>query len=242
MAQYIPYQTIDEAHDRSRDWWLAILGRAKNPDDVTEFVYDRRQRTGDPEADADLPDGIDVAIVVAERDEWLDALVRDDEMQPREAGEVAELYPAWALGNSYAVDDLVQYEGALYKCRQAHRATDAAWVPTNVPALWLVYRKNADDLLAWVAGERVRVGTQRTYEGVTYDAIQAHVTQADWQPPNVPALWHPVAEPTEEWAPGVAYTIGDVVTYQGAEYQCRQSHVSQAGWTPVAVLSLWLPL
>lgn len=50
-------------------------------------------------------------------------------------------------------------------------------------------RPDATDVLAWVAGEQVIVGTRRTYEGVEYECLQSHVTQADWTPPVTPALW-----------------------------------------------------
>jgi hypothetical protein len=241
---YIAYDSLSAADARSREMWAAILGRDKHPQDVTEYLYSRRQRTGDAEADAGLPDGVDAAIVVAERDEHLDTLVLADVMEPQEAGECAELYPAWALGSTYAVGDLVQYESALYRCRQAHTAAASNWTPPDVPALWLVYRKDADGLLAWVAGEQVYVGTQRTYSGKTYEALQAHVTQEDWTPDTTPALWREIVEAptTNEWAAGVAYSIGDQVTYQGKLYQCLQAHTSIATWNPAVAASLWKAL
>ena len=131
------------------------------------------------------------------------------------------------------------YAGGLVIVRQSHTRTEHA--PADVPALFIVYRENAGDALAWVAGESVLLGTRRLHNGKLYEALQAHVTQADWQPPNVPALWREVVEApgTPEWAVGVAYKVGDEVTYQGATYRCLQAHTSQAGWTPVAVPSLW---
>jgi hypothetical protein len=111
-------------------------------------------------------------------------------------------------------------------------------------ALFVVYREDAGDVLEWVAGEHVAVGTRRVYDGVLYQCLQAHVTQSDWIPAVVPALWQVVPEEpvAGEWAPWTAYTIGERVTYQGVEYECRQSHTSQPGWQPPAVLALWLPL
>lgn len=133
-------------------------------------------------------------------------------------------------------------DGTLVMVRQPHART--LYPPAETPALFVVYREDAADVLAWVAGESVGVGTLRTYGDDTYRALQAHVTQADWTPPAVPALWALFAEepPTDEWATGVSYTAGDVVTYGGAEYECRQSHTSQVGWEPPNVLALWLPL
>jgi hypothetical protein len=79
-----------------------------------------------------------------------------------------------------------------------------------------------------VAGESVSVGTRRTYDGVTYECLQAHVTQEDWTPPATPALWSVVAEePGDEvlpWAQPTgahdAYHLGDRVTYQGWIWEC----------------------
>jgi chitodextrinase len=242
MSQYIPYPTLADADNQSAAWWDAVKGPGWQPGNVTQYLYGRRIRTGDTETDAELPDGVDYAIRIAGRDADLDSLITNDELEPREAGECAGLYPAWALGGQYAVGDLVSYQAALYKCRQAHTAVDAGWTPPSVPALWLVYRKDADQALAWVAGEPVTVGLHRTHGGAEYICLQAHVTQSDWTPPASPTLWQGVAPPTGEWAYPVAYKIGDRVTYQGNTYECRQAHTSQVGWTPAAVPALWLKL
>ena len=51
-----------------------------------------------------------------------------------------ELFPAWAVGRAYAVDDRVQHSGTLYKCVQAH-TSQADWAPDKTPALWAVLSK-----------------------------------------------------------------------------------------------------
>lgn len=43
--------------------------------------------------------------------------------------------PAWQAGKSYAVGDLVSYQGKLYRAVQAHTA-QVGWEPPAVPALW----------------------------------------------------------------------------------------------------------
>ena len=48
-----------------------------------------------------------------------------------------ELFPVWAIGKAYAVDDRVQHGGTLYKCVQAH-TSQADWTPDATPALWVV--------------------------------------------------------------------------------------------------------
>ena len=146
------------------------------------------------------------------------------------------------MGEWLEMGDIYQYDKQTVMVRQSHGRT--IYVPEDTPALFIVYREDAGAALDWVAGEQVQVGTQRMYGTVLYRCLQMHVTQSDWTPPVVPALWQIVQEEPAmgEWAPWVAYTIGDHVTYLGIEYECRQSHVSQPGWTPPAVLALWLPV
>lgn len=48
-----------------------------------------------------------------------------------------ELFPVWAIGKAYAVDDRVQHGGTLYKCVQAH-TSQADWTPDATPALWVI--------------------------------------------------------------------------------------------------------
>ena len=74
--------------------------------------------------------------------------------------------------------------------RQSHVRTEHD--PDTVPALFIVHR--LDDSIDWIAGEQVYKGTQRTFDSVLYEAIQEHVTQSDWTPPAVPALWEVVEE------------------------------------------------
>ena len=42
---------------------------------------------------------------------------------------------AWTAGTAYAVGAVVNYNGARYRCLQAHTSL-AGWEPPNVPALW----------------------------------------------------------------------------------------------------------
>nr|DAJ48814.1 MAG TPA: ChiA1-BD-binding domain protein [Caudoviricetes sp.] len=46
-----------------------------------------------------------------------------------------ELFPAWAVGKAYAIGDRVRYNGALYKCVQAH-TSQADWTPPSAPSLF----------------------------------------------------------------------------------------------------------
>lgn len=80
-----------------------------------------------------------------------------------------ELFPAWAAGNAYAIGDRVQYNGALYKCVQAH-TSQADWTPDTTPALWVVV--SVDAWPEWVqptgAHDAYNRGDKVSYNGKHY--------------------------------------------------------------------------
>lgn len=97
--------------------------------------------------------------------------------------------------------EVYDHNATLLMVRQSHTRTHHD--PTTVPALFLVYQPGGG-VLDWVAGEQVYIGILRNYESVTYECIQAHVTQSDWTPPNVgiiDVLWKVHVPPGggEEW-------------------------------------------
>ncbi len=49
---------------------------------------------------------------------------------------------------------------------------------------------------AWAPNVWYNVGDTVTYNGSTYQCIQAHTSQVGWEPPNVPALWGSVSGST----------------------------------------------
>ena len=103
----------------------------------------------------------------------------------------------------------------------------AASIPTNAVL------EDIEDLAAafprWEdnVGRQVHPGEFYTYDGTdVYRVIQGHVTQADWSPPLVPALFlylppagpsgcPPFVQPTGAHD---AYAIGDCVEFEGANY------------------------
>ena len=47
----------------------------------------------------------------------------------------ADKFPAWAYPASYATGDIVQYDGKLYRCLQAHTSQES-WTPDTAGSLW----------------------------------------------------------------------------------------------------------
>lgn len=178
----IPFGTSQAADARSRELWTSILGRAKNPQDVTEYLYSRRVRTGIVDADAGLPSGVNVAIEIPVRDAHLDKLLREDELTADEVAALVSLYSAWSGSSvAYAVGDIRSYNGTLYKCVQAH-TSQADWQPSIVPALWTRCAP-AGVIPAWQqptgAQDAYALGAQVTHNG--------HV----WQSQYAANVWEP---------------------------------------------------
>ena len=80
-----------------------------------------------------------------------------------------ELFPAWAIGKAYAVNDRAQYNGTLYKCIQAH-TSQSDWMPSATPALWKTV--SIDEYPEWVqptgAHDAYNIGDKVTYNGQHY--------------------------------------------------------------------------
>ena len=77
----------------------------------------------------------------------------------------------------------------------------------------------------WQSDTQYAVGDRRQYDGLLYRCVQAHTSQDDWTPPQVPALW--VRTSTEEWPEWIqptgahdAYNTGDKVSHNGKHWIC----------------------
>lgn len=93
----------------------------------------------------------------------------------------------WVANEQVQVGTRRLYGGVLYECLQAHM-TLSTWTPEVTPALWRVV-ESEPETGEWVSGEQgVQPGDLRTYEGVTYRALQSPGINI-WPPPTVPAIW-----------------------------------------------------
>lgn len=76
----------------------------------------------------------------------------------------------------------------------------------------------------WALDVAYKVDDRRRYAGALWKCIQAHTSQAGWEPPNVPALWKKVSSQGEipEWVQPTgahdAYAMGDHVMHNDKEW------------------------
>ena len=92
---------------------------------------------------------------------------------------------------------------------------------------------------AWRDGVHYEAGERVRHEGMLYQCVQSHVSQADWTPDATPALWKAVADPAVEWPEWVqpvgahdAYKAGDKVSHNEKHWV---SDVDNNVWEPGGV-------
>ena len=91
---------------------------------------------------------------------------------------------------------------------------------------------------AWQTETSYAVGIRIRYGEKLYKCVQAHTSQAGWEPPNVPALWTEVAEPGEipVWKQPTgaqdAYMTGDKVHYPDKESPVYESTMDYNVYEP----------
>lgn len=91
---------------------------------------------------------------------------------------------------------------------------------------------------AWAADTAYDLGIRVRYGDKLYRCEQAHTSQADWTPPDTPALWTEVARPGEipVWRQPTgaqdAYQTGDKVHYPTMDDAVYISTVDNNVWEP----------
>jgi len=128
---------------------------------------------------------------------------------------------------------IYSYSGKFVICRQGHERT--IYPPEQTPALFAVYRENADSVLDWIPKENVIVGTRRKYLDKIYQCLQAHLTLETWTPDKTPALWKEVISTATypAWVQPTgahdAYPLGAKVLHNGDTWQ---STIAANVWEP----------
>lgn len=62
------------------------------------------------------------------------------------------------------------------------------------------------------------------YDSLLYRCVQAHTSQADWNPADSPSLWSRAADPGEEWPEWIQPTGGHDAYAKGAKVSHNGKH------------------
>lgn len=111
-----------------------------------------------------------------------------------DALEVTELFPAWAAGTPYSVDQRARYENKLYRCVQAH-TSQADWTPPATPALWTEVAKPGE-IPVWKqptgAQDAYQAGDKVWYPDVDTTVYESTINNNVWSPEAYPQGWKAV--------------------------------------------------
>jgi len=152
------------------------------------------------------------------------------------------IFPPLPSSGFLEVGRIFSYNNGAVMVRQPHERT--IYTPEETPALFSFYRDNASAELAWMEGEKVEAGWKRTFNGKTYECLQAHQTQVGWEPTNASALWKEVqGEEIPVWVQPTGahddYNIGARVHYPTITDPIYESLINGNVWSPVAYPSGW---
>ena len=157
------------------------------------------------------------------------------------------------LNAEYVVNDVVEFNGQLYRCVQPHTVNDISWTPEATAALWSPIMVFGDEFQPWQQpqGEHDAYpqGSIVQHSGTHWIAL---VGDNVWEPTAGGNLWAEYDPETDQqigdplthvdgdaWQTDYPYEVGDIVTYNTQEYAVLQAHVSQTGWEPDATPSLF---
>jgi hypothetical protein len=128
----------------------------------------------------------------------------------------------WTPGTAYAVNQLVSFNGGIFRCLQAHTAL-STWSPDVAPSLWASVQCGSGGNNPTPPPSTPPPSSPPPSTGCSGLAVSC--------PNNIPA-----------WAAGISYSVGNLVSFDSKVYRCVQPHTSQADWTPAAVPALWEPV
>jgi hypothetical protein len=158
-----------------------------------------------------------------------------------DSGKILKLADAHATALYFSADTTDAQIAALVAEAPAAEIAQAA---SKAKAEQQIARLASTEAVEWVAGETVAVGAKRLYGGQEYSVLQAHITQAGWEPARVPALWKLEQTPGADGTPAAwvqptgghdAYALGALVLYSGTVWR---SLVNANVWPP-AEGTLW---
>lgn len=118
-------------------------------------------------------------------------LIRVDELTEDELVDMINLYEKYVVGRSYQIDDVFNYNRALFKVIQAH-TSQADWLPNETPALYLALMPD-NVIPEWkqptMAEDAYNIGDKVIYEDKVYESI---IDGNTWSPTAYPQGWKEV--------------------------------------------------
>jgi hypothetical protein len=130
----------------------------------------------------------------------------------------------WTTATAYKVDDLVTYNGTVYRANQDHTAAGSFLTDE---AKWDVYTKGFSYRGNWAPAQHYALNDVARVGGYLYQVTDAHISQSTFNADS--AKWILFLQGIDfqtTWATATLYQPGDVVKFGGYLYICNTEHTS----------------
>lgn len=139
----------------------------------------------------------------------------------------------WNTSTSYSVNDIVKYNGVIYRCVTAHvsASTLSSGLEANLPN-WVLISDTVFWRGDWTTSTRYRLNDIIRYNGVVYECIQGHTSAATQALglENDLGFWTVYYQNVEykgAWnSSAFRYRLYDIVKYGAGLWVCIQPHTS----------------
>lgn len=138
----------------------------------------------------------------------------------------------------YTISEHYRYVERIKVMEETRKATEIAFVTLaesgSIDAVTAGEHKSLFE--TWQTGVAYTVGQLRNWGNKLYKCVQAHTSQAGWEPDKAASLWSAASDPAEEWPEWSqpvgahdAYAKGDKVSHNGKH------------WISTADANVWEP-
>ena len=135
----------------------------------------------------------------------------------------------WEDGVPYKRDDVVEYNGKAYTCKEPHTSNVDFYVDLNFPVFprWELMVDGRAWKNEWEPATVYSIGNIVSYGGVVYICIEGHTSSVQidstkWDTFARYGKWQNL------WQTNTYYGIDDIVKYGGIVYRCNTNHQSAA--------------
>jgi len=135
----------------------------------------------------------------------------------------------WTVNTRYMVDDVVRYNGIVYRCTVYHtsNAGESGGLEADLPK-WTTVLDQFEYKVEWTTGTRYRKNDLVKYGETIWKCLVGHTASALFRTDEASSYW-------SVWLPGFGYELlwnqateyqkGDIVLYGGYVYTCLQNNL-----------------
>ena len=135
----------------------------------------------------------------------------------------------WTVGTRYRVDDVVRYNGIVYRCIVGHTAnSDAAQGLEADSPKWEIVIDAIEYKGVWTTGTRYKKNDLVKYGETIWKCTVHHTASALFRTDESGywSIWLPGFGYELVWNSGTEYQVGDIVLYGGYTYTCLQNNLN----------------